>query len=250
MSVPRFLLICSFVVALSLPAFVSAQDDVSFVNDVAPIINAKCGRCHVASARGQYRISTFKELIDGGSVKAKKPDRSLFIKMIENGKMPKGGAKVDKQELETLRDWIEQGAKFDGTDETQSIAVRNNGRGQAGAGRGRGRGGAQAGGAGAGGPGRSTAGRPSIGSEAGGSRAGRGQSRSRGGRRPSRQQNQPNPSRDPFATNKLIQFFDLNSDGQLSLQEIDAAKRLLYSLDANEDDRLTADELKEFGAQK
>jgi len=49
-------------------------------------------------------------------------------------------------------------------------------------------------------------------------------------------------------TNPLFQLFDQDGDGELSLEEIDAASRLLYSLDANEDDAITSDEVKDMVA--
>lgn len=223
----RFLSICVFV-ALLLPTATSAQE-VSFIKDVAPIINAKCGNCHVTGSRGKYHISTFKELMGSDSVEASDPDGSRFIEVIESGEMPKGGLKVDQKELETLRKWIAQGAKFDGEDEMASISTRG----------GSSRSGGRRGGS-SGATGRSRGGAPGQGRAAsGGRRPSRSQSGGQSGSRPS-----------PFQTNKLLAFFDLNRDGQLSLSEIDAAKRLLYSLDANEDDRLTEDELKEFGPGK
>ena len=69
----------------------------------------------------------------------------------------------------------------------------------------------------------------------------------RAGRRPSRSRS--NTGGNVFDTNQLLAFFDGDGDGQLSLKEIDAASRLLYSLDANEDDRLTGDELAEFAGE-
>ncbi len=50
-------------------------------------------------------------------------------------------------------------------------------------------------------------------------------------------------------SNPLLQLFDANGDGELSLEEIDAASRLLYSLDTNEDDRITADEVEDMVGQ-
>lgn len=46
--------------------------------------------------------------------------------------------------------------------------------------------------------------------------------------------------------NPLFQLFDTDGNGELSLAEIDAASRLLYRLDANEDDRITADEVEDL----
>jgi Ca2+-binding EF-hand superfamily protein len=49
-----------------------------------------------------------------------------------------------------------------------------------------------------------------------------------------------------ITSNPLLQLFDENGDGELSLKEIDAASRLLYSLDTNEDDRITAEEVEDM----
>ena len=49
-------------------------------------------------------------------------------------------------------------------------------------------------------------------------------------------------------SNPLFKFLDTNRDGELSLEEIDAASRMLYSLDSNEDDSITADEVQDMVA--
>ena len=89
---------------------------VSFTNHVSPIIVAKCGNCHVANSRGQYGIASYDALINGGSVTPGDPADSQFIEVIESGEMPKGGLKVSDKELDTLKRWIAEGAKFDGGD--------------------------------------------------------------------------------------------------------------------------------------
>jgi hypothetical protein len=48
---------------------------------------------------------------------------SRLIETIETGDMPRGGAKVTAAELKTLKDWISQGAKFDGSDPNRPIAA-------------------------------------------------------------------------------------------------------------------------------
>ncbi|QEG23151.1 EF-hand domain-containing protein [Mariniblastus fucicola] len=47
-------------------------------------------------------------------------------------------------------------------------------------------------------------------------------------------------------SNPLLQLFDTNGDGELSLEEIDAASRLLYSLDTNRDNTITSEEVKDM----
>jgi len=97
---------------------------VSFVSEVAPIINAKCGRCHVANARGQFSAKSYQDLMQSTTVTPNMAPESRFIEVIESGEMPKGGLKVEPAELEILKNWIAQGAKFDGEDRTQPISER------------------------------------------------------------------------------------------------------------------------------
>lgn len=90
----------------------------SFVSDVAPILVQHCGRCHIDSTRGNFNMATFALLAKGppegqvifpGDVVA-----SRLIETIETGDMPRGGGKVPAAQLQTLKDWVTAGAKFDG----------------------------------------------------------------------------------------------------------------------------------------
>lgn len=91
-----------------------SSPSVSFTNHVAPIIVAKCGNCHVANSKGRYGIASYDALINGGSITPGAPAESNFIEVIESGEMPKGGLTVTDKELGTLKQWIAQGAKYDG----------------------------------------------------------------------------------------------------------------------------------------
>ncbi len=103
---------------------------VSFVSTVAPILNAKCGRCHVARSRGQFSSKDYNTLMDSTTVTEGEPDVSHLIEVIEDGSMPKGGLTVSESELASLKQWIAEGAKFDGDDPTLSIAELVGGAGQ------------------------------------------------------------------------------------------------------------------------
>ena len=110
-----------------LPKMSAADSDasatkVSFVKDVAPILNSKCGNCHVNQKRGDFSLVTFNEISVGGGVIAGEPETSRLIEVIESGEMPKGGGKVSKAELDVLKNWISAGAKYDGDNRAQSIA--------------------------------------------------------------------------------------------------------------------------------
>ncbi|MCO8120775.1 hypothetical protein NHH03_03425 [Stieleria sp. TO1_6] len=100
---------------------------ISFTKTVAPILNSKCGRCHVTASRGGFSSASYAALMkgppEGVVLFAGDVIGSRLIETIETGDMPRGGGKVSADELQTLKDWINQGAKFDGTDPNQSIAI-------------------------------------------------------------------------------------------------------------------------------
>ena len=95
---------------------------VSFASTVAPILNAKCGRCHVERERGQFSAKTYAALMNSTTVTRGEPDVSHLIEVIEDGSMPKGGLKVTEEELVSLKTWIAEGAKFDGENPNKSVA--------------------------------------------------------------------------------------------------------------------------------
>ena len=101
----------------------TGAEGVSFVSTIAPILNAKCGRCHVARSRGQFSARDYNTLMGSTTVTEGEPDVSHLIEVIEDGSMPKGGLTVSEAELASLKTWIAEGAKFDGADKSQSIAA-------------------------------------------------------------------------------------------------------------------------------
>jgi hypothetical protein len=95
--------------------------NLSFVKDVAPILVAKCAKCHIDQAKGKFSMATFESLKKGspdGSVYSPgKGTGSRIVDLIETGDMPRAGPKVTKPELTAITKWIDEGAKFDGGDE-------------------------------------------------------------------------------------------------------------------------------------
>ena len=90
---------------------------VTFEADVRPILKAHCFRCHGedSSAKGGLDVRLRKLLLKGGkhgpAIALGQAEKSLLYKKIRDGKMPKEQAKLPAEEIETIRQWIEQGAK-------------------------------------------------------------------------------------------------------------------------------------------
>ncbi len=101
-------------------------DTVSFVREVAPILVAKCGGCHINRSQGEFSMANFAALEKGSSsgvvFMAGDAAGSRMIELVESGDMPRGEGEVTKAELEKLKRWIAGGAKFDGDDPSASLA--------------------------------------------------------------------------------------------------------------------------------
>lgn len=96
----------------------SQSDSISFKEQVAPWLVTACGDCHIAKRTGNFSLATYNDLMKGskGGV-VLIPGNKLgnrIVEVIESGEMPRGGAKVSKEQLEALSQWIVEGAKFDG----------------------------------------------------------------------------------------------------------------------------------------
>lgn len=90
---------------------------VSFSKQVAPLLTAKCGGCHISGRRGGFQFTSYEALMKTGMVQKGQAGSSRIVEVIETGDMPRGGGKVSKDELNTLTSWIDAGAPFDGPDQ-------------------------------------------------------------------------------------------------------------------------------------
>lgn len=98
---------------------------VSFVEQVAPVLLAKCGRCHISASRGSFNMKSFSILMFGkreGPVVVAGDDDSKLLDVIRSGEMPKGGVKITSEEFKTLKAWVQQGAVFDGDSRQTELA--------------------------------------------------------------------------------------------------------------------------------
>ena len=122
-----------FYILVSAAVIGTAQaGSVSFEKDVVPILNSYCVMCHLpGGAQGGLSLypDAWSELVGVPSkqstllqVEPGSPDKSYFyIKLIDSGEsvggsgllMPIQQPPLDPGQIETIRLWIEQGAKKD-----------------------------------------------------------------------------------------------------------------------------------------
>ena len=108
------------------------SDAVSFRRDIAPILLKQCQSCHgPEKSKGKYRLDTFERLLHPGKSKdativAGKPDQSALFQRItshdEDERMPQKADSLPASQVELIRRWIDQGAKFDGPDRSAPLA--------------------------------------------------------------------------------------------------------------------------------
>lgn len=99
---------------------------VSFTRQVAPMLVAKCGNCHIQRSRGEFNMSTYVSLSKGSAngpvIVAGDAEASRLFELLASGEMPKGGSKLSADELALVRTWIDGGAKFDGPDSAAPLS--------------------------------------------------------------------------------------------------------------------------------
>jgi WD40 repeat protein len=102
----------------------SNQAEVSFMKEIAPILQQRCTGCHGAKkSEGNYRLHTFEYLQQ--AVTPGNPDESdLYLLSIDSDpefRMPQEDDPLSNIETNLIRQWIEQGALFDGENPNKSF---------------------------------------------------------------------------------------------------------------------------------
>ena len=102
----------------------NSEPIVSYSQDVKPILDKNCLECHQAGGAGTlasgFDMSSFEGLLKGTNfgpmVIADDPEGSNLVVLIEGRadpsiSMPHGQESISKQDIQTIRLWISQGAK-------------------------------------------------------------------------------------------------------------------------------------------
>lgn len=107
-----------------------SQIPASFESEVAPILAARCVRCHGSErASAQLRLDTFDGLRQGGRsgplLRPGLPQNSLIMARLtaesDRQRMPRNGDPLSDTELGIIARWIGGGARFDGTNPSAPI---------------------------------------------------------------------------------------------------------------------------------
>ncbi len=94
--------------------------DVSFADDVTPILNQNCVECHGAGGppivlEAGLNLTSYENVMKGSEfgtiVEAGNTDDSLLLLMIEEGDMPADGDQLSDDDINTIRMWIAEGAE-------------------------------------------------------------------------------------------------------------------------------------------
>ncbi len=117
-----FVLLAAGVLAAAGGTRPQTAPQVSFKDDIAPILQKRCVQCHGGTdENGETRVealldlTTYEGLMAGSEygtvVEPGDPDESLLVVMIEEGDMPEEGEAVPAEEIARIRAWIAEGAK-------------------------------------------------------------------------------------------------------------------------------------------
>ena len=100
------------------PADAPAEEpagEISFANDVDPILESRCARCHgIDRIEAELIMLSYDQLMIGGEsgpvIIPGDVENSYLAEMILTQKMPKRGPKLTPVQTQTIIDWISQGA--------------------------------------------------------------------------------------------------------------------------------------------
>ncbi|HEV8070113.1 MAG TPA: c-type cytochrome domain-containing protein [Planctomycetaceae bacterium] len=105
-----------------------AEQGISFVGQIAPIIKAHCLDCHGKEAKGGLRLDTFAGFEKGGKnppllVIGDASNSLLMGRLLapNAARMPKGGEPLSEMECTAIAEWINRGANFDGDDKAKPL---------------------------------------------------------------------------------------------------------------------------------
>ena len=107
--------VSAYAVFRSNPTEAAPHNQVSYANDVRPILESRCGKCHMGDFVSEgLDMNTYESLMAGSQngpviVPGEASDSLLIQKLVE-GKMPKRGPKLTPDQIQLISSWIDAGA--------------------------------------------------------------------------------------------------------------------------------------------
>ena len=101
---------------------VHAQKAIDFAHEIVPILRKHCAECHAGDNRkGSFSINTRSEVLKGSEngpvLDIGKADASRLVELVlseaEDERMPPEGKRLEKNEVDLLKRWIDGGMAWD-----------------------------------------------------------------------------------------------------------------------------------------
>ena len=94
----------------------ASHTEISYARDVRPMLESRCGNCHMGEfTSADLHMDTYESLMAGSQngpvIVAGSAKESLLIQKISKGEMPKRGPKLTPEQVQILIDWINAGAQ-------------------------------------------------------------------------------------------------------------------------------------------
>jgi hypothetical protein len=108
-----------FVSAYAIVRIGSAQaiphTDISYANDIRPILEARCSTCHAGKFVSEgLNVETYESLMTGSQhgpvIIPGDAGGSLLVEKLTSGQMPKRGPRLTPAQIQLIIDWINSGA--------------------------------------------------------------------------------------------------------------------------------------------
>ena len=113
--ISALLLVTTYAVVRINSTGTATQTAVSYLSDVQPILESRCGNCHYGEfTSAELHMDTYVNLMTGSEngpvIVAGNANKSLLVKKISTGAMPKRGPKLTPAQIQLITDWINAGA--------------------------------------------------------------------------------------------------------------------------------------------
>jgi uncharacterized membrane protein len=94
---------------------VVSVENVSYSRDIYPLVERRCIKCHGGEFPSEgLSMESYQSLMSGSQngqvIVAGDANNSLIIEKIESGEMPKRASNLTAEQIELIRQWINEGA--------------------------------------------------------------------------------------------------------------------------------------------